>query len=672
MGCPNRRAPIWLPSVAVCLLAVAARGGVTIDLHAVPETIPADGISTATITASVRDGDSPASSGEVVFTANAGGLMPVGAGGVPQLTLIVPIEAGTARCLLQASSYPTEVQILASTNGLPQQAAGRIAVWVGDKPEQERVGDRIIRVSGDQLSYAPETDVQVMEVFGNGEVRYRGLVIRANYFQIDLQNYSLLARDFANGVTIALDDPPYTAEALADGSRPPYTGVTLGLGLMDLYGAIFNPLRGETIVFSGPGLARQPDVEMPTDSWEPYDLSDVQIWVVAKRAAIYPHEKIRFEHAKFQVNGTTVLSQPYYFEYLGWNASSGPAISQVVNYSTQDGWIVDLPYYFDVSDYSTNEFRLTRGVSTGLFGRRSGFQLSYNHHADLPNYQGQWDFTVDELGRDFGVRYDRQQRFGPASFGTLSLAWPQHRNFYSNATLYTPVGPGNLSASVNVDYLTGFASGLSSNGSLVWQSNSVPLGFADMRFSTSLGASYSRSVLGTERWRQTVSLNFTKKPWYLFNQTGRFAPYIGIRFNNVINAEQEVALTFNATYYQQLGSYMSTSLGYTFDKMWSSRFSVEDRHMLSLNWMLSKDNRLSGYASAVYNLGDSSLSASVLLDWLFTDHLGLLGQTVYQSSSSYSYGESEIWLYRVLGARELRLRYAVETGRLFFEIDNRY
>lgn len=672
MGCPKRSAASWLPSLAFCLWALPLRAAVSIDLHASPETIPADGISQATITATVRDGDSTASTGSVVFSANAGGLTPVGGGGVPQLTLVVPIENGTARCLLQATTFPTEVQIIATTSGLSGSASGRVALWIGERQQQERTADRIIRVTGETIAYAPETDVQVMEVFGNAEVRYRGIIIRANYFQIDLQSYSLLARDFANGVTIGLEEPPYTVEQLADGTKPPYGGVTLGLGLLDLYGAVFNPLRGETIIFSGPTLVRQPDIEMPVDSWEAYDLSEVRVWVRARRAAIYPHDKIRFDHAKFQVDGVTVLSQPYYFEYLGWSATSGPAISQVINYSTQDGWIVDLPYYFEVGDRHTNEFRLTRGVSTGLFGRRSGFQLGYSHHTDLPDNRGQFEFAIDELGPDFGLRYDLQQRFGPSTFGTLSLAWPQHRNFYSSATLYTPVGPGNLSASLNVDYLTGFSAGLTSNANLVWQSNSTPLGFADLRFSTSLGAGYSRSILGNERWRQSISLNLTKRPWYFFGQSGRFAPYLGLRLHNVINGEQELALTFNATYYQQLGSTMHTSLGYTFDKTWSSRYNLRDRHLLSFNWMLNKDDRLTGYAFANYNLADATLSASMLLEWLFTDHLGVLGQTVYQSSAAGSFSETELWLYRVLGARELRLRYAVETGRLFFEIDNRY
>ncbi len=673
MGCQTRRPrlQLWLPSAALWLLGSPALG-VTISLSASPQNVPADGASQVTVTAQVRDGNGPADAGQVVFTASDSTLQEVGGGGPAGRTISVRIENGVARCILTATAFPTEIQILATVTGLSEQKTDRLAVLIGQEPEERRTYENIIYVTGETVSYAPETDLQIMEVLGDAEVRFRGVVIRANYIQIDLQNYSLLARGLATGVTIALGEPPYDAAALADSSKPPYAGDLLGVGLLDLYGVCYSPLRGEAIIFQGQRLTRQPDIDIDLGMFQPYDLSEVRIWVQAKRATIYPHDRIRFDRARFMVDGVKVLSQPYYFEWLGYNASAGPAITQVINYSTQDGLIVDFPYYFDVGDLYTNEFRLTRGVSTGLFGRSSGFQLSYAHRADLPRNRGQYEFVIDEIGHTFGVHYNRQQQFGPYTFGTMSLSWPQHRNFYSNATLYTPAGPGSLSASLNLDYLTGFAAGLSTNSNLVWQSHSIPVGLGGTRFSTSLGASYGRSTLGSDRWRQTVSLNFSKRPWYFLGQTGRLSPYMALRFSNTINGDQELAYTFNTTYYQQLGPYMSASLGYTFDTTWNSRFVIPDRHLLSLNWMLYQQDRWSGYAFCNYNLADTSLSASLLLDYMLTGHWGVLGQTVYQSSAAGSFGETEFWLYRVIGARELRLRYSVETGRLFFEIDNRF
>ncbi|NUP99018.1 MAG: hypothetical protein HUU35_04080 [Armatimonadetes bacterium] len=668
------RAPARYLAAAILLLTAPLPAAVTVELLAQPQQIPANGLSESNITARVMEDGSLVPNGRIVrLSASQGTLRPVG-GGTPGQAVDIPVQGGLARALLQSTTFETTSLVTALVIGEGGNVADQIEVVFGTGVVQTRSFDNIIRVKGDYLWYGPEPSVQVMEIIGNAQVSYQGVEVRANLIQIDLQEYLLLAKDLHQGVTLATEPPPYEPSELEDASKPPYVGDALAWDLRSMSGALFSSQLGQAIWFSSRELGRQPDRAVTGGMFDLFDLDETKIRVEARSAAIYPFEKIRFDQARFYVNGAKIFSLPYYFETLGYNAQLGPALAQVVNYSTQDGLIVDFPYYFGVGDRHTNEFRLTRGVRTGLFGRTTGFQFSYRHHADLQGDKGDWDFVVDDIFGTFGVQYNRQQRFGPYTFGSLSLAWPRHSNFYSNTSLYTPAGPGNVSINVNLDYLDGFSSfdtGISANSNVVWQSNPVAMRSVDSYFSGSVGLGYSRSTADTNTFTQSMALSLTKNPWR-FGPDALLQPYMGLRFQNTVDGNKEVAYTFNATYRQQLGRTMSASLGYTFDTAWNSEFSVPTRHSLTGNWQLYREGLWTGYAYGSYNLHDRSLSLSALLDYSLTKHWGIAGQTLYQQSSVGSYGESEVWVYRVLGARELRLRYSFERSRLFFEIDNSF
>lgn len=661
---------LWLAGLATR----PATAAFTIELRATPQQIPADGLSETTVTAEVREDGSLVSSGVTVqFETTQGSFFDLSGEGRSGTQIPVPVQGGRAKVLLRSTTFETTTLVTAFLVGQQNSRSDRIEIVFGSQAGPTQTYDNIIRVKGDYIWYGPEPAVQIMEIIGNAVVSYQGVEIRANLIQLDLQEYLLLAKDYHHGVVIATAPPPYDEAELNNSAKPPYRGEALAMDLRSQAGAIFSAQLGETIYFAGRALTRGQDRPPSPGLFDLFELDGVKIWIEAKGAAIYPYEKIRFDRAKFFLNGTKVFSLPYYFESLGYNAQLGPAITQVINYSTQDGLIVDFPWYFNVGDRHTNEFRLTRGIRTGLFGRTTGFQLSYNHHADLPGDRGDWDFTIDDMLGGFGLQYARQERFGPSTFSTVSLAWPRHSDFYSNATLYAPAGPGNISVNLNVDYLNGTfgaPSGLTTNSNLVWQSNPVEMG-GELSFTGSLGAGYSHSVTERNYWRQSASMSLTRRPWR-FGQGSTLQPYMGVRFSNTVNGNQEVAYTFNTTWRQQITNNMSWSLGYTFDTAWNSQFTVPDRHVLTANWQLYTQGMWSGYAYGNYNLVDSSLSASALLDYTFAKHWGFAGQTLYQSSNAGSFSESEVWFYRILGARELSLRYSIERSRLFFEIDNHF
>ena len=662
----------WCVTVLVVWALLASGGAAqaaTVELMATPSRVPADGVSTITLSATVREGTSLVSTATaVLFSTTAGDLYQVGGGGGGGQQLRVLTQGGRAQATLRATTFETSALVTAMLIDQANTSTAQRTVTFGSAATKPIYYDNIIKVTGTYLAYYPEGSVMVMEVLGDAAVTYQGVEIHAPRLHLDVREDILVARDFQGRVSVGHGPPPYKPNAKGDGA--PYTGDALVMDMRTFTGAIFSTQSGVTTHFTGRDLRKTPPTELPTDAFDLYDLSAAKVQIRCRKALVYPNEKIRFDQPKFYMGDKKILSLPYYFEPLGYSAMGGGGFSQFVNYSSQDGLLVNFPYYFDMGDRSTNEVTLSRGERSGVFGRQDGWQVYYRHHADLPQNGGDWDFTIDQVGTKFGVTYQRNQRFGTNSFSSFSITWPEHRNLYSNANLYTKVGPGTLSATGNLDNLLGPGGGVSNNLNVVWQSYPWRVKAIGSRFSLAVGSGFSHSLSQQDLWRQSASLSWDHDAWN-FGPHASLVPYAGLRYQNTINGGQETAFTFNTTYRQDLAEGMSLGLGYTFDKAWNSQYEVPDRHVFSLDWQLTR-TKYRGYAYANYNLVDQALSASVLFDYSLSQHWGLQAQSIYQSSSLGSFSETELWAYRLIGGRELRLRYNLERGRIFFEIDNQF
>ena len=653
-------------------LSRAGAATLTIDLNASPRRAAPDGASTVTLTATVRSGVSLAGDGiPVQFTASVPNLLPYGTVGASSLNLTVNTNGGMARCQLRATLYETSVAITAEI--MNPVAVAQCEVSFGSGPAANESVDNIVRVSGTYIDYYPEAAFQVMEVVGDGVVTYQGVEIHAPRIEIDLQDYLLIARNsMPDDVTIARGPPPYPQKK-SDPDGPPWVGDELAVDLRSFAGAIFRTRTAQTTQFGTRSLRRAKPKELPPGTFDmPLEgLDKAKIYVRCKHALIYPNQKIRFDRPNFYVNDQKVMSLPYYFESLGGGSSNAPSLSQMVSYSSQDGLIVDIPYYFDVTDRETNELRLSRGTQEGVYGRSTGFQVLYSHHADLKQDKGTYDFTLDELGLKTGVEYDRTQRFDPNNSMNLSIAWPEHSNFYSTLNINSRVGPGTLNTMANVNAQQGAGGGPSGNANLVWQSNPWAIRALGSNVSLAVGGGYNYALGGLSTVQETASLSLDHKPWKPI-KGATVTPSAGLRYENSGGAGNETAFEFNANWRQDLNKAMSVSMGYTFDKTWNSRLKVPDSHLFNFNWTLQGNARWRGYLFGNYELLSRSLTASALLDYLFTTHWGVQAQSVYQSSPASSYRESELWLYRLIGSRELRLRYTLEERRVYVEVDNQF
>lgn len=661
---------LWRVMPALVLWAGMLQAAPSVDLSAGTARLPADGATLLTITAVCRDGGTYVRDGAtVLFTANAGDLLAVGSQTRSGLEYRATVSGGRAQVLLRATAYDTVIMVQARLLDPPSSAA-EVAVRVGAATGPGDTGDNILKVRGDRLFYYPRSPQGVVDALGHASVSYQGVEIHAPHLQVSTTELVVIAKDPGGLAQIGLGPPPYRPRKPGAKRGPPYVGDALMVELQSFSGLIFSALTGEMLFFQGAGLQPVAPRTMPPGMLDWYD-ADMDVNIQAKRIAVYPNRKIRFDQPKFFINDRKVLSLPYHFEELGYSGSTGGALAQMVSYSTQDGLILDLPYYFDVTDRDTNAIRLQRGARAGLFGRQTGMQVIYQHHDELKQERGEQDFTIDNWFKNFGLTYSRSQRFNADTSANVSLAWPQHHDFYSSSNLYSLAGPGNLSVSSNIDYLRGQSAGLSVQADAVWQSRPVRFKPLKLQSSLTLGTGLSHLFGGTELYRQSVGLSFSRDPLDLW-AGGMMLPSASVRFQNSIHGSRDTSFTFNHLYRQTLTSGLTASVGYTFDLLRSNKYKSPDRHTLTTNLELDLGQRLRGSGYGSYNLGDRSLSGSLQLDSLFTQHLGTRVQTLYQTSSAGSFHETEFWLYRLVGARELRLRYNLEQGRMFFEIDNHY
>ncbi len=662
------------------LLALAgAAQARSIDLVARPTRVPADGVSTITISAIVRDGAALVSdSVAVLFTTTAGELTEFGGGGLGGQQMLVQTQGGRAQVQIRATTYETTALIMASLRDGGATATAQTTVVFGTQAVESIQFEDILKVSAAYLAYHPDASLMTMECLGDVEVSYQGVEIRAPRMQIYVGDEMLVARDFQGRISVGVGPPPYPEpkEGEEAPTGPPYFGDALLFDLRTMNGALYSTRSGVTQFFAGRTLQPMEPMELPPDSFDMIDIATEGIVIRSKKALIYPNEKIRFDQPQFYAAGKRMFSLPYYFEPLGYYASgglpAGPAgFSQYISYSSQDGLIVNFPYYFNMSDLATNEITLARGGRSGVFSRETGWQVYYRHYAELPYNTGDWSFTVDRIGKQFGLSYTRDQRFGQSTYTSLAVTWPEHRNLYSNANLYTRLGPGSLNLTANLDNLAGPGGGIYHNTNVVWQSNPLRVpALGGSRFAMALGAGYSHAVGGRDYWRQSASLTWDHTPWRV-NRGGMIFPYAGLRFSNTLHGNREIALTFNTSYRQELPGGMSLGLGYTFDKSWNTLYNLPDRHLLSLDWQLLS-SKWRSYIYGSYSIRDTAVSASALVDYSLSKHWGLQAQTVWQTSNYGSFSETEFWVYRLLGGREIRLRYNIERQRIYFEIDNAF
>ena len=388
----SRRLPRWLLA-ALTLVApaysAAAQDPESIRLTAKPSVIVADGSSSSTITAEVRDRDGRLIRDEqtILFSTTLGVIE--GA---------AKSQGGQASVSLTSPTMPGQATVTASAGHATAQVEVTFATQVVE--DVEEVSSIVIRAE-----YLLFNDYeQTVDAVEGVDIRVGGLHIKADRAQVDLMRNTIVAQGqpgassltiSGGDITLATDRLQYKWDAK-----------------MGYLSGISDPLRG-LHTFQGATLVATPMIgQLGPETFQLRDLVPSPLAIRASRIIYIPGEEIQFSGADIMLNGKRRFSLPIHVMPVG-RSRLGQA--QCVGIGPR-GPLLDLPYYLAAGQKGTSQLRLKYNAPEGLYGATvPGLSLDLIGKYDL----GSTSDGSLELTRltspDWGATWIHNQNLGRAS-----------------------------------------------------------------------------------------------------------------------------------------------------------------------------------------------------------------------------------------------------------------
>lgn len=380
------------------LLAVvtipAAGASYNVSLETMPSTILADGRSYSQIMVTVTESNGlPVADGtEVRFTTTAGSITPAARTG-----------AGRASAILTSATSPQIAMITASAAGITTSAQVEFA----SSAEDISSGPRTVRMKGGSIAYSIERDTAL----GNDDVtvEYRGLTIKATNAQVCEALSTLRAQGKVSieqgGKKIEAD--AFTCDLRTNHCRALKSGDVSTVSTFDV--DKFDRVKDSSAL-------------VDPSEFAPLASDGTKTWIVSRRLAIFPGEKIQFFRAAIFLGGSRIIQMPYY----SYSYQDRESILQQVKYTSRNGLLVDLPLYYHMADSGSGAFKLRySGAGSdygGYFQPRKGMSLGLEQaYSNNENTEGRvFVDSVTDATRSFELAHHTE--FGEAAnSGRLDL-----------------------------------------------------------------------------------------------------------------------------------------------------------------------------------------------------------------------------------------------------------
>jgi hypothetical protein len=633
------------------LWAVGLVGGgveaVTVDLKADADRIPADGISTVTITAHIRDSSGGYVLGErsVVFSTTAGTLE-TESGERNARSLVVPSRSGVAAVMLRSSTEEVTATVTANLLGGTSEEVDALKIAFGSGSAPRTEGSRVIRIRAQYLRYLQE--VRVVEALSEAELTHRGIRVEAPRLWFDLVTQEVIARGLGGGVRISSGGVEQAGDAL-------------NFSLHTLRGVLVR--SGRLTYLQGEGLKEYPGNQPPTEGLfdPPPEMEKARTWIRAREITIVPQEQIQFKRAQFYMDEVHFLSLPYHIEDMGGYRAAAP---QMVNYSSRYGLIVDIPFYLGVGENSTSALRLQRGMAAGYFTRNPGWGVQFEQQYGSRDGRSEGVFSVDRLGKDFGVRLEHRQSWGSQGIGSLWLDFPEHRDLFARADYNRRTKKGSLRWELSANRYSGFGSSLFSQ--VVWRPLPQRLPKWNSTYNVSYGLSYRQSRFQRAAWEPSLSVDLQPRLATL-NPRLSVSGRLGLQYAWNTRQESNGLLNASVSFQQQLSRNSSVTLGYSYYRRHSSVLKAPLRQTLSLNAYASKPGRWSGYVYTSYDLDNQGLFASGSGQWQLDPVWRAELQGFYQDYPFGNFVDAEVSVGREVAGRQVRLVWSKSRHRFYLE-----
>lgn len=353
------------------LAAGQVEAGILVSVDTNTPSIPADGKSCAQILVTVIDqnGRSVSDGTEVRLTTSAGDITPA-----------VYTAGGRAIGILTSAACPQVVTVSAIVNGV--SGSTQVEYTTPSSDEEAQTGAKTIRMTGGSLAYCVEQDT----VVGSNSVtmEYRGLTIRAASIQINQSSGQIRAQ---GEVTVQKGDKTLAANELACEMR----GERIHLACSDD--------RSDAKAFDFGSLEPVDTTSARKDAITFTPLLNVtgRTWIVSRRLVLIPSQKILFYKVSIYLGDSKVMSMPYYC----YNYSDRQSILQQVHYTSNDGMLINMPFYYKLTENGASAIKLRyagTGSEIGGYQRpRRGPSIGLEHDY-LVGDNGRGVLFVDSVG----------------------------------------------------------------------------------------------------------------------------------------------------------------------------------------------------------------------------------------------------------------------------------
>lgn len=652
---------VWACGALLAAAALAVAEG-TIQLSAFPNVRVADGRSTITITAEVRDqnGSNVADGTEVVFESSIGIFR----------ENLLRSQNGIVRSVLQAPSVPGIAVVRA--RALRVNATAQIEVeFVKDKSQLSSATDYIEVAAPSPMLCSPEDRIiQAEDPKGRVYVRYRDVRIDAAEVQVAITSYEVRARRATltvDGKSRYFEDLNYKLNARRGTGTTEHEVDSLRLVAAMPY-VLHEVVRRKRLglvdlASDGSLTAREiPAVGLFTFQ----DISAAPSHIEARKAIAFPTREVQFQQARVLVAGRTVFRVPMF--QLPMSATGRPLTEQFLNVSNNQ-LLVNYPHYLSLGPGQTSLLRFRYGNSYGVGPGGTGgtyldYELKWNKGSEMDG-----GLMVRNIGRsDWGVSVRQLWSTDERTTITAQLDTPAHRSLLGNVAISRDLG--GLQANLTGSYSRSLqGSQFERNGvSLVVERHPTKLGFIPARLYLGGVASvdrYSSELVSDSDQRYGLRARTVSDPIRLWRGGTLNLSYNLARFHNddtgaLLTHEGSATLTsqfFGNTYFQTTYDYV--------DDGFSSNFL--GRHRLTAE-TYANYGALSGRLMMSRSLDADRLFTSANLDYRLSRLWRLnYSYTLDRFDEDAFTNQSFILAYR-LGIREFGLSYSTRTKRLGIEL----
>lgn len=377
---------LFLCRIAVALVALAcatstlqAAFGLNVRLRADPDRVPADGKSSVVVLAEVFDATGrPAPDGTSVHFVSTLG----------EIASPVQTVGGLAQSVLSASNVAGTAVVSAVVGGARQT----VQVEFLAEPGSAARGSRVIELSADEVAYSAEKRIFVAT--WKAALKHQGMEITADGIQYDMGSSIVCAQ---GNVVCRSGEKTLNADALR------YDLLLLRGRLVRLGD------QPERLTVEGSRLETRPDTSQDAVLWDPLKTDDTRTWVKAKRAIIYPGDKIILDHASFFVNDTKVMTLRRHVLDPG----DGSAVfGQALAFSSASGVALDFPMYYRASASHVGSLHIGRNRTLGGFQSDGGWSLGLREeYIREGRTEGAFELG-DLIHPSRGARWEHRQDLG--------------------------------------------------------------------------------------------------------------------------------------------------------------------------------------------------------------------------------------------------------------------